>query len=173
VQSRRYGEVPLLAAYGKNEKANLSMAERNAMKRLIPLLVSGYPSKDRRHGEYENESRAADKDASTSAEESCASRVDKTLSDNMPVSASGAWISRGRRAPKSSFATAVPSSIRTFDILPDSKRLYLGRPPGSGSQRLTERSPDSGSGELVRRPEAAGGKVVGRATGNNLNCEAR
>jgi hypothetical protein len=38
--------VFLLAAYGKNEKANLSMAERNAMKRLIPALVAGYPSKD-------------------------------------------------------------------------------------------------------------------------------
>ena len=35
----------LLAAYGKNEKANLTKAERNAMKRLIPLLVSGYPAK--------------------------------------------------------------------------------------------------------------------------------
>jgi hypothetical protein len=35
----------LLAAYGKNEKANLSMAERNAMKRLVPILVSGYPTK--------------------------------------------------------------------------------------------------------------------------------
>lgn len=32
----------LLAAYGKNEKANLSTAERNAMKRLIPILVAGY-----------------------------------------------------------------------------------------------------------------------------------
>src|ERR1700685_1031996 len=31
--------VFLLAAYGKNEKANLSMAERNAMKRLVPILV--------------------------------------------------------------------------------------------------------------------------------------
>jgi mRNA-degrading endonuclease RelE of RelBE toxin-antitoxin system len=38
--------VFLLAAYGKNEKANLSMAERNAMKRLIPALVAGYPAKD-------------------------------------------------------------------------------------------------------------------------------
>jgi hypothetical protein len=26
--------------------ANLSQAERNAMKRLIPILVSGYPAKD-------------------------------------------------------------------------------------------------------------------------------
>jgi hypothetical protein len=38
--------VFLLAAYGKNEKANLSMAERSAMKRLIPALVAGYPAKD-------------------------------------------------------------------------------------------------------------------------------
>ena len=38
--------VFLLAACGKNEKANLSMAERNAMKRLIPALVAGYPAKD-------------------------------------------------------------------------------------------------------------------------------
>ena len=35
----------LLAAYGKNEKANLSKAERNAMKRLVPVLVAGYPAK--------------------------------------------------------------------------------------------------------------------------------
>jgi mRNA-degrading endonuclease RelE of RelBE toxin-antitoxin system len=34
----------LLAAYGKNEKANLTMAERNAMQRLIPALVAGYPT---------------------------------------------------------------------------------------------------------------------------------
>lgn len=40
--------VFLLAAYGKNEKANLSMAERNAMKRLIPVLVADYPARDRR-----------------------------------------------------------------------------------------------------------------------------
>ena len=33
----------LLAAYGKNEKANLSKTERNAMKRLVPVLVAGYP----------------------------------------------------------------------------------------------------------------------------------
>jgi hypothetical protein len=32
----------LLAAYAKNEKADLSNAERNAMKRLIPVLVEGY-----------------------------------------------------------------------------------------------------------------------------------
>jgi mRNA-degrading endonuclease RelE of RelBE toxin-antitoxin system len=35
----------LLAAYGKNEKANLSKAERNSMKRLVPILVAGYPAK--------------------------------------------------------------------------------------------------------------------------------
>ena len=35
----------LLAVYGKNEKANLSQAERNAMKRLVPVLVAGYPAK--------------------------------------------------------------------------------------------------------------------------------
>ncbi|MEO8595896.1 MAG: type II toxin-antitoxin system RelE/ParE family toxin [Candidatus Solibacter sp.] len=40
--------VFLLAAYGKNEKANLTMAERNAMKRIIPVLVANYPPKDRR-----------------------------------------------------------------------------------------------------------------------------
>ena len=35
----------LPAAYGKNEKANLSSAERNAMKRLVPILVTGYQAK--------------------------------------------------------------------------------------------------------------------------------
>jgi hypothetical protein len=40
--------VFLLAAYAKNEKANLSMDERNAMKRIIPILVAGYPAKHRR-----------------------------------------------------------------------------------------------------------------------------
>jgi hypothetical protein len=35
----------LPAAYGKNEKANLSKAERNAMRRLVPVLVAGYPAK--------------------------------------------------------------------------------------------------------------------------------
>jgi len=34
--------VFLLAAYAKNEKANLSRAEGNAMKRLVPILVAGY-----------------------------------------------------------------------------------------------------------------------------------
>ncbi len=38
----------LLAAYAKNEKANLSMAERDAMKRLIPVLLAGYPATNRR-----------------------------------------------------------------------------------------------------------------------------
>jgi hypothetical protein len=32
----------LLAAYGKNEKANLTKAERNAMAKLVPMLVQGY-----------------------------------------------------------------------------------------------------------------------------------
>jgi hypothetical protein len=35
--------VFLLAAYAKSEKANLSKAERSAMKRLVPILVAGYP----------------------------------------------------------------------------------------------------------------------------------
>ena len=34
--------VFLLAMYGKNEKANLSKAERNAMRTRIPILVAGY-----------------------------------------------------------------------------------------------------------------------------------
>jgi hypothetical protein len=38
--------VFLLAAYAKNEKANLTQAERNAMKRLVPMLVAGYPRSD-------------------------------------------------------------------------------------------------------------------------------
>ncbi len=33
----------LLTAYPKNEKANLTQAERNAMKRLVQILVAGYP----------------------------------------------------------------------------------------------------------------------------------
>ena len=37
--------VFLLSAYAKNRKANLSKAERNAMKRLVPRLVAGYPRK--------------------------------------------------------------------------------------------------------------------------------
>jgi hypothetical protein len=39
--------VFLLSTHAKNRKANLSQAERNAMKRLIPALVAGYVSKDR------------------------------------------------------------------------------------------------------------------------------
>ena len=37
--------VFLLTAYPKNRKANLSKAERNAIKRLLPILVEGYPRK--------------------------------------------------------------------------------------------------------------------------------
>ena len=37
--------VFLLAAYAKNEKANLSKAERNGMKHLVPILVSAYQVK--------------------------------------------------------------------------------------------------------------------------------
>jgi len=38
----------LLDAYAKNEKATLSKAERNAIKRLVPMLVAGYPRSRRR-----------------------------------------------------------------------------------------------------------------------------
>ena len=34
--------VFLLSAYAKNRKENISKAERNALKGLVPLLVSGY-----------------------------------------------------------------------------------------------------------------------------------
>ena len=34
--------VFLLALYGKNEKANLSKAERNAMAKLVPAIIRGY-----------------------------------------------------------------------------------------------------------------------------------
>jgi hypothetical protein len=34
--------VFLLAAYGKNEKANLTKAERNAIAKLVPMLTVGY-----------------------------------------------------------------------------------------------------------------------------------
>ena len=37
--------VFLLSAYAKNRKENLTPAERNAMKRLIPFLVQGYRRK--------------------------------------------------------------------------------------------------------------------------------
>jgi mRNA-degrading endonuclease RelE of RelBE toxin-antitoxin system len=40
--------ISLLAAYAKNEKANLSKAERNAMKKLVPLLVEETPDRNRR-----------------------------------------------------------------------------------------------------------------------------
>lgn len=40
--------VFLLAAYGKNEKANLTKAERNAMAKLVPILVEGYSSRSGR-----------------------------------------------------------------------------------------------------------------------------
>jgi len=35
----------LLTAYPKSEKANLSKAERNAMKRLVRILVAEYPGR--------------------------------------------------------------------------------------------------------------------------------
>ena len=35
----------LLTAYPKNEKANLTQAERNAMKRLVQMLLTGNPGK--------------------------------------------------------------------------------------------------------------------------------
>jgi hypothetical protein len=35
----------LLTAYAKSRKGNLSKAEQNAMKRLVPALVAGYPRK--------------------------------------------------------------------------------------------------------------------------------
>jgi hypothetical protein len=37
--------VFLLTAHAKNRMASLSKAERNAMKRLVPILVAGYPRK--------------------------------------------------------------------------------------------------------------------------------
>jgi hypothetical protein len=37
--------VFLISVYAKNRKANLSKAARNAMKRLVPALVAGYPGK--------------------------------------------------------------------------------------------------------------------------------
>jgi hypothetical protein len=40
--------VFLLAAYGKNEKANLTKAKRNAMAKLVPMLVQEYPARPRR-----------------------------------------------------------------------------------------------------------------------------
>lgn len=35
----------LRTAYPKSEKANLTQAERNAMKRLVQILVAGYPGR--------------------------------------------------------------------------------------------------------------------------------
>src|SRR5271156_2503876 len=35
--------VFMLSAYAKNQKANLSQAERNTMQRLVPALIAGYP----------------------------------------------------------------------------------------------------------------------------------
>ena len=46
----RCKRVFLLAMYGKNEKANLTKAERNAMTKLIPALISGYPKGRGRKG---------------------------------------------------------------------------------------------------------------------------
>jgi hypothetical protein len=40
--------VFMLAAYRKNEKANLSRAERNAMAELVPMLVKGYSGRSGR-----------------------------------------------------------------------------------------------------------------------------
>lgn len=40
--------VFLLAAYGKNEKANLTKAERNALAKLAPALIAGYARGPRR-----------------------------------------------------------------------------------------------------------------------------
>ncbi len=40
--------VFLLAAYGEHEKANLTKAERNAMAKLVPMLVEQYPVGRRR-----------------------------------------------------------------------------------------------------------------------------
>ena len=37
----------LLAAYGKNERENLTQAERNAMKKLIPILITGYSKSEK------------------------------------------------------------------------------------------------------------------------------
>ena len=37
--------VFLLAAYGKNEKANLRKAEQNAMAKLVPIPIESYSSR--------------------------------------------------------------------------------------------------------------------------------
>jgi len=44
------------------------------------------------------------------------------------------------RAPKSGFATSVPSGIRTFDILPDGKR-FIGVVPAAQVSNGTQHSP--------------------------------
>jgi hypothetical protein len=50
--------VFLISVYAKNRKANLSKAERNAMKRLVPALVAGYPGKAQEVPyDYENDSQ--------------------------------------------------------------------------------------------------------------------
>jgi hypothetical protein len=36
--------VFLLAAYAKNEKANLTASERNMLRNLVPILIKGYTS---------------------------------------------------------------------------------------------------------------------------------
>ncbi len=38
--------VFLLSVYAKNQRADLTQAERNAMKRLVPVLVAGYHKKE-------------------------------------------------------------------------------------------------------------------------------
>ena len=43
--------VFMLAAYGKNEKANLSKAERNAIAKSVPLLIAEYPAVSERKNE--------------------------------------------------------------------------------------------------------------------------
>jgi hypothetical protein len=35
--------VFLLSAYAKNQKENLTKAERNEIRRLVPMLTAGYP----------------------------------------------------------------------------------------------------------------------------------
>lgn len=46
-RARNNDRVPLflLTAYAKNQKENLTMAERNEMRKLVPLLVAGYGKK--------------------------------------------------------------------------------------------------------------------------------
>lgn len=38
--------VFLLSAYAKGRKENLTKAEQNAIKRLVPVLLAGYPRKE-------------------------------------------------------------------------------------------------------------------------------